>query len=197
MDPGDTDPPYPPIQRQFEPTVTAERRIVLGDLIVLGQIRIEVIFPREKGTIGKVTVQGHSHPQGVGHRRRVQAWQRARQAETDGTGQAVGRRAEPGLAAAKDLGDRAELSVHFESDHRFVPEHRGGVGRGGQVVSSRIPVARILVTRILVTRIQRRHGASVRLRTMNPRSFSTNAARPSSRSSARGGASSWTLNGSR
>jgi hypothetical protein len=103
----------------------ADRFLVLGDLEVLRQVRVEVVLPVEPGLLGNVGVQRLPHLHGGLDGRLVEHGQRSREAETDRAGVGVGlgvRRV--GRAATEQLGVGLELDVDLQPDDRR--ELRGG-----------------------------------------------------------------------
>src|SRR5262245_61462278 len=73
---------------------------------------------RDRGGLWAPGVRGR-HPQGEGERAAAGDRERARQSETGGTGQRVGRRAEAHRAPAEDLRAGPKLRVHFQADDRL------------------------------------------------------------------------------
>ena len=101
----------------------AERDVVLGDLVALGEVGIEVVLAVEDRPRGDLAAERQPHHQpevdglGVGHR------QRAGQPEADRAGARVRLLAEAQRAAAEHLRARRELHVDLEADHRLVRRH--------------------------------------------------------------------------
>ena len=99
---------------------TAQRLVVLGDLVALGQVGIEVVLAvedrarRELGAEREADHQPEVHGAGVGH------GQAAGQPQADRAGARVGRLAEGQLAAAEHLRGGRELHVDLEADDRLV-----------------------------------------------------------------------------
>jgi hypothetical protein len=100
----------------------AERRegtVVLGDLVPLGQVGIEVVLPGEDRLGMDAAAERERRARGELDGAAVEHGERAGEPETDGTERRVGLGAEPGRAAAEDLGGRQQLRVNFEADNRF------------------------------------------------------------------------------
>jgi len=95
----------------------------LRNLIALGQVRIEVVFPRKKIARRNRAIQSQPRAHRHFHCCLIQHRQRARESQTEGTGLAIGREAEYRPAAAKQLGLRPQLRMHFHSNDNFV-DHR-------------------------------------------------------------------------
>ena len=70
-----------------------------------------------------LAAQGEGGARGELHGAAVQDRQRARQPEADGTERGVRLGAEPGGAAAEDLGGGQQLRVNLEADDRFERWH--------------------------------------------------------------------------
>ncbi len=106
--------------RVFDHAAGRQRLLVLGDLITLGEIRVEVVLPREHRRLVDPAPERERRLDRLVHGRAVQNGQRARQAEADWADVRVRRRAELGAAAAEDLRSRLELRVNLEPDDWFV-----------------------------------------------------------------------------
>ena len=96
---------------------------VLRDLIALGKIRIEIVLPREDRMGVHLAAERERCPNRQLHGPAVEHRERARQAETHGTQLRVGLGAEPGAAAAEDLGGRQELRMDLQADDRLERGH--------------------------------------------------------------------------
>ena len=101
---------------EAERAVGRERPLVLRDLVALGQVRIEVVLPREDRLRVDPAAERQRRSIGQLHGPAVQDRQRARQPEADGTQLGVGLGAEAGAAAAEDLGGGQELRVDLQAD---------------------------------------------------------------------------------
>ena len=111
---------------QLDRAVGRERLLVLRDLIALGQIRIEIVLPREDRMGVNPAAEGERGPNRQLHGPAVQDRQCARQPEADGTQLRVGLGAEAGAAAAENLGGRQELRVDLQADDRLKRGHGWG-----------------------------------------------------------------------
>ena len=100
--------------------VDAYGKIELGDLIVLGIIGIEIIFPVKFTILVDVTVQGKSYRHGIFHYPSVQNRQTPRHAGTDRTGMGIGSSPECGGTAAEYFGLCSQLHMNLKSDHGFI-----------------------------------------------------------------------------
>ena len=112
--------PGPSGSGNFEPAVAAEGKIVLADLIVLGQIGIVIILAIPLGEAGDAAIQGHGRLEGQVERPPIHDRQRSRHADANRTRRRVGGQAELGAAAAKQLRLRQELDVNFQADDRAI-----------------------------------------------------------------------------
>ena len=100
-------------------------QFILADLIALGQVRVEVIFSCEHRASRDVCLhrqaEFHRHQQ----RRLVRDRQDARQAQVNGAGLGVGRRAEAVGGAGKELACRRQLHMQLQADDGLpLPAHR-------------------------------------------------------------------------
>ncbi len=116
------------LDRDVEPAVGAQRLVVLGDLEVLGHVRVEVVLPREPAPLGDRAVQRQPDLDRVLDRGPGRHRQRPGQAQAGRAGLGVGLAAEGGRAAAEQLGPGAQLDVGLQADGRLVARHRLGVG---------------------------------------------------------------------
>src|SRR5689334_4970197 len=98
----------------------AERDVVLGDLVALGEVGIEVVLAVEDRARGDLAAQRHPHHDPVGDRLRVGHRERPGEAKADRAGARVGLLAEAQLAAAEHLRAGLELDVDLEADDGFV-----------------------------------------------------------------------------
>ena len=105
---------------QLQPASGGEGEVVLADLVVLGQVGIEVVLAVPLGERGDVAAQGQGGAQGQLEGPAVQHGQRAGQAQAHRAGRAVGRQAERGRAAAEELGPRQQLDVRLQADDGLV-----------------------------------------------------------------------------
>src|SRR3954462_4445224 len=98
----------------------AQRDVVLGDLVALGEVGIEVVLAVEDRARRDLTAQRETHHDPVGHGLGVGHRQRAREAEADRAGAGVGLLAEAERAAAEHLRAGLELDVDLQPDHGLV-----------------------------------------------------------------------------
>ena len=103
-----------------EPAAQGDGLIELGDLVALGEIRIEVILAGEDGLRLDFAVEGK--PAAYGEFNGVAAENRQRAREAEAHGADVGVRSVTGFdgAGAEDLGARGELDVDFQPDYEFI-----------------------------------------------------------------------------
>ena len=94
----------------------AQRLVVLGDLVALGQIGIEVVLAVEQRARRELGPKREPDHQPEVHRALVGDGQAPRQAEADGAGPRVGRLAEGELTAAEHLRDGRQLHVDLQAD---------------------------------------------------------------------------------
>ena len=97
-----------------------ERLIKLRNLVALGQVRIKIVLARKNGGLTHLAIQGLGRAHGKLHRSLIQHRQRAGQSQAYGADVGIRRRAKLCGAAAKNLGLRQKLDVHFQPDHRLV-----------------------------------------------------------------------------
>jgi len=105
------------INLDLDPAVFGYGQIELGYLITLGQVGVEVVLPGENVGLVDPAVGGQPHLAGIFHALAVQPRSHAGQAPAGRTGIGVGRLAEFGLTAAKDLGVGAHLGMNFQPDN--------------------------------------------------------------------------------
>jgi hypothetical protein len=101
-----------------------DRLVVLADLVVLREVRVEVVLAREPRRRGDLAAEREAEADRVMHRLLVDDRQRARQSETDGrdhgvrlTGATVGRGRV--RCIREHLRLRVELDMHLEAEHRL------------------------------------------------------------------------------
>ena len=125
----DARPPRDPVHLDVEVPVLAERLVELADLVALGQVRIEVVLPREAARRPNRAPERerrlHRHADGFA----VQHRQRPRQPQANGAHLRVRRGAEGSGAAAECLRSREELRVHLQADDRLVDHGAFGLAR--------------------------------------------------------------------
>ena len=109
-------------RRQRERPVDAERLVVLGDLVALGQVGIEVVLAVEDGVLDDLAAEGVAEQDRHLDRAPVRDRQRARVREADRAGARVLGREVLELAAAEHLRPRLQMDVDLEADDRF-PAH--------------------------------------------------------------------------
>ena len=102
-----------------------QRRLVLGDLVSLRQVRVEVVLPRELAPLLDLAAERQRPADRQLDDSRVENRQRTRMAEADRASLRVGRRTEVRRAAAEDLRPRAKLRVDLEPDDGLVFLHAG------------------------------------------------------------------------
>ena len=108
------------IELELQPPVGRGRLVVLGDLVVLGGVWIEIIFPVELGEPGNFAVEqiagqhGESDGLGIGH------GENSRHAQTNWTNVGVRIGTEGVGAPAPHLRLRLKLDVGLQTDDRFV-----------------------------------------------------------------------------
>ena len=127
---GDADPPDAAGTRRSDEARARQRLVVLRDLIALGEIRIEVVLPREHGRAD------YRHPRASAARRQihgapVQHGQRPGQPETHRAHMGVWRVPESRSAAAENLGPGQQLGMNLEANdglerrHSWITSRRG------------------------------------------------------------------------
>ena len=116
---GDADGHDAAVGREADGPARRERPVVLRDLIPLGQIGIEVVLPREDRLGMDAAAQGQGGARRELHGAAVQDGQRTGKPETHGTERGIGLGAEPGGAAAENLGGGQQLRVNLQADNRL------------------------------------------------------------------------------
>ena len=103
-----------------ERPAAAQRLVVLGDLVALGQVGIEVVLAVEDRARRELGAEREPDHQPEVHGARVGDRQAAGQPQADRAGARVGRLAEGQLAAAEHLRRGRELDVDLQADDRLV-----------------------------------------------------------------------------
>ena len=129
MDARDADPPRPPALGHVEMAAEADREGVLGDLVVLGDVGIEVALAVELADAGDLAVEQHAGHGAQAHGLAVEGRQRAGIAEADRADLRVGLGAGLRGAAAEHLRARLELDMDLESDGDLVVHGRSSARR--------------------------------------------------------------------
>ena len=93
----------------------------LGDLVALGQVRVEVVLARKNAAGRDVAAQRQAELDGAFHRLLVHHRQGAGQGHVHGAGLGVGLGTKGGAGAAEDFGVGRQLGVGFKADDDFVP----------------------------------------------------------------------------
>src|SRR5215203_2712632 len=101
-------------------SLCGERLIELRDLISLGEIRIEIVFPREDRDWMNIATKCDCSARCKLDCLFIENRQRTRKRETDRTGVRIGSRAEISRASAERLALGFQLNVHLESDDHFI-----------------------------------------------------------------------------
>jgi hypothetical protein len=121
-------PTFLPLSISTQP-LAREGQVVLGDLVVLREVRVEVVLPVELGVGRDRAVEGEGGAEAELERRAVEDGQGAGVAEADGADLRIGRRAELDRARAEQLGPRLQLDVGLDADDEFVVRHGPPRGR--------------------------------------------------------------------
>ena len=121
MSAGDPDPfAFTIFEVDVQPAMLADRQLELGDLVALGQVRVEIVFACEDRAWCDLAVGRQAGFNGKLYDLLVEDGQGAGQAETNRAGLRVGCLAEIFRAAAKNLGVGGQLDMHFQADDSFV-----------------------------------------------------------------------------
>ena len=107
-------------QLHVEVAVEGDWLIGLGGLVVLGQVRIEVVFTRKPAIFGDLAVQRQAEADGVFHGLLVDHRQGAGQSKADLIDVGVRVIAERVGRGGKHLGFGVQLHVHLETQHGVV-----------------------------------------------------------------------------
>src|SRR5262249_51203889 len=101
----------------------AERHVVLGDLIALGEVGVEVVLAVKEGALGDLALERQPDHDPEVNGAGVEHGQRTREAQAYRAGVDVWRVAEGQRTAAEHLRPRRELDVDLQADDRL-PVHR-------------------------------------------------------------------------
>jgi len=104
----------------LHPAVMADRQIQLGDLVVLGIIRIEIILPVKFAILVDTAVGSQTYGQGIFHHLLIENRQGAGHTGAHRAGMGVGRSSELGGASAEDLGSGSQLYMNLQTYDCFV-----------------------------------------------------------------------------
>ena len=110
------DPLRPGLRVDQHVAVLAKGLLILADLVVLGEVWVEVVLPGEDAARRDVAVKGQPSEDGHLDRALVRHREGARLSRADGADLGVGWRAELGGTAAEHLARGEELSVDLEAD---------------------------------------------------------------------------------
>jgi hypothetical protein len=127
VDSCDTDALHLAVQFDIDVAVLGEGLGILGYLVALGEVRIEVVLPREGALPVDAALRGEAHPQCELDDFLVEHGQHPGHPRADGAGMAVRGGAEFRRAAAEDLRVREELGMDFQADDRFVFHYSFGL----------------------------------------------------------------------
>ena len=103
----------------LDAAVLAQRAVVLGNLVSLGEVRVKVILAGENRSRVDRASQGQRRTHGQGHGLPVECGESSRETQADWACVRIGWSAKPGAAAAEELAAREELGMHFQPDNRF------------------------------------------------------------------------------
>jgi hypothetical protein len=120
MNPPNPHPPGHPIAVDLDKPAGAEGELILGYLIILGQIGVEIILAGKDGVGRDRATDSERSANGELHRLLIQDRQGPWQAETNRTGLRIGGLPEPRAAAAENLRCSEKLGMYLEPDHRFI-----------------------------------------------------------------------------
>ena len=101
----------------LNPAVLGDRFVELGDLVVLGQVGIEVLLAVELAVLSNLQVQGHGGLHRILEHLLVQHRQGARQATHHRVDVGVGLVTKGGGRVGKNLAVGAQLHVGFQANH--------------------------------------------------------------------------------
>ena len=103
------------------------RNFKLADLVALGQVGVEIIFPRKDAALGDVRAQCQTELNRAFNRAFVHHRQGAGQGQVHRTSLGVGFGAKSGGSAAENFAVRGQLRVGFKADDDFVAVNQWGV----------------------------------------------------------------------
>ena len=119
VDARNAHPPRSSRRGVFQRSAGGQRLLVLRNLIALGKIRVEVVFPRKNRPLVDRAVEGQGGLCGKVDGPAVQNREGPRKAKADRADVGVRRLAESRAAAAENLRISKETGVYFEANNRF------------------------------------------------------------------------------
>jgi hypothetical protein len=105
--------------RDLKIAVFTKGFFILGDLVTLGQVRIEIVLPGKTGAGGDGAVQGQARADAVFKRLLIQNRERPRLARAHGADLAIGRGFVIDGTAAEEFCPRAEFRMYFKTYDRI------------------------------------------------------------------------------
>ena len=123
VDAGDADAALFPVDRDVEPAVLAEGKLELRNLVVLGHVGVEIVFPGELRALIDGRVDGERHARGVFHGLAVEHGQNAGHSGANFADIGVGLVAEGIGAGTEKLAGSGQVHVHFQADDSLVCGH--------------------------------------------------------------------------
>ena len=116
VDPGEANPPLGAVEREVDAAAQADGQLVLAHLVALGEVRVEVVLPREDALLLDGAAESEPGAHGELDHLPVERGEHARHGQADGADVGVGLGPEGGRAAAEDLAPGEELGVDLEAD---------------------------------------------------------------------------------
>ena len=104
----------------FHLSTLADRLIELRNLVILGHIRVKVIFAVPFAHFGNLTTKQQSDPNGFLNGFTIHHRERSGQTQYHGISEGIGRLAESGAHTSEHLRFRVQLNVNFKTYDRFV-----------------------------------------------------------------------------
>ena len=103
----------------LDPTLFRDRLVVLSDLVVLREIRIEILLAIELAVLRNVQIQAHRSLDRILEHLLVQHRQRSRQTTNHRINVGVGIIPKGGGSCCENLAVGAQLHMGFKADHSF------------------------------------------------------------------------------
>ena len=103
-----------------QPAIVADRHIQLRDLIVLGVVRIEIVFPVKTAVLVDPAIRCQTKCQRIFYHLSVEDRKASGHSGADRTGMGVWRTSELCGASAEDLGSGSQFYMNFQTDDCFI-----------------------------------------------------------------------------
>jgi hypothetical protein len=104
--------------------IRGQGKLILGDLVSLGEVGVEIVFSGKLTVRGNPAVSGQGSSQGILQDRPVENWQASGKACTHRAGKGIGLVTKEGRAVAEDLALGQELGMNLQTDDGFIIHSR-------------------------------------------------------------------------